>query len=203
MNVAWLPVAWLGLFRDLKESSPDWEEDVELGNTGRYSLLGLFSMFAVSFLLGATIGEIKPAIWVPTNLIPLSETLQVEAGGFYAFITDIFSTVVAVVPGEENMKSIHCILVKTYERFDWADEIPFALQPAMLIGVVVWGVEHVITGQNPLNFAFYVILCGIIMNHMSSMAGSYLANYLTHAGYNIAIICALFISGGYLKLVVS
>jgi len=207
MVVGWIAVSASGLFKEAKESTFDWEEDPDEQTISKWVMLGLIGLFAVTFFMTFIhVGQIPTSwdqlvFWVPTNLYPLQEIqLKAQGGVLYALMFDLFGTWVAVVPGEESLRALFAVFYKAYERFDWAEDLPFALQPFWIAGNGTWAAEHVLAGQNPPIFALNVFLCGELMGTAAAQSGSYVTSWIIHGLFNTIILLAIFLSGGYLAI---
>jgi hypothetical protein len=117
----------------------------------------------------------------------------------YSFVTDLFGTWFSVVPGEESLKMSFAPINKAFDDL----ELPFAFQPASLMGSGVWAVEHVIKGQMPLTFAFSVFIVSLIMDTATAQSGTLLTRWLLHALFNTILLTFNFFSGGFLTIVPS
>jgi len=204
MTVCWL-AAYPRIFKDAASSTPDWNEEPDNAKISLWVIVGLIGLFIVSFImaLGSNLQFWQtPAFWVPTNLTPLSTIPPTENNVLWIFTVNMFGTWMAVVSGEESLKCLFAVLWKAYGRFDWAETIPFALQPFWLAGVGFWAALHVIAGQNPPIFAVNVFICGILMGEAAAESGSYTTAWLIHALFNSIILVAAFLSGGYFSILV-
>ena len=201
MNIAGLFVLVTGVFHDYAEESSDWETEQEPEQVGSWSLIGLALLFVASLFVGFFFGRIQPSIWVPYELYPLSE-IGISPNSFYSFSTDVFGTWFSVVPGEENMKKTFIVLQKVYEDTDIVN-VPFAVQPAILLGNGIWSVEHVFLGQYPMSFMFSVFISGICLDVSSARTGTPLTGWLIHALFNSILLAFGFLAGGFIKLVPS
>jgi len=199
MNIVGLLVMLLGLHEDVTEDSSDWEGEGEEGEREAVStwwLAGSALVFIASVFLGLIFsGQIKSSLWVPTSLFPLALTSPVLLG----FVTDVFGTTFSVVAGEENMKMSFEPLHKVFG----VENIPYAFQPAVMIGRGVWSVEHVIKGQLPYSFGISVFALGIIMDLASAQSGTVLTRWLIHLTYNLSLLTASFLTSGIFTLIPS
>jgi hypothetical protein len=197
MNVAGLIVLLSGLFHDVAEDSTDWNPDADPETITSWWLIGLVGVFLVSLLFGMFItGTLLGGIWVPQNLYPLTVTTPVF---LYSFVTDLFGTWFSVVPGEESLKMSFAPINKAFDDL----ELPFAFQPASLMGSGVWAVEHVIKGQLPLAFAISVFVVSLVMDTATAQTGTPLTKWLIHASFNTILLTASFFIGGFLTIVPS
>jgi len=204
MTVGWI-AAYPTIFRRASQSSFVWNEDPDGSKISVWTVMGLIGIFIVSLITAFfRAGDISkfwenPAFWVPANLYPLSVEQTAQSRGLYNFMTDLFSTWFAVVPGEESLKCLFSVFYRTYEDTDVADA-PFALQPFYIFGNVAWSVEHVLIGQNPFYFGFNVFACGELMGAASAQSGTYLASWIIHGLFNSLILLASFMAGGYIQI---
>lgn len=203
MNLTGLVVLVTGIFHDYAEESSDWEEEQAVDQISSWTLIGLASLFAISLVLSVALGKISFSIDVPFNLYPLQQTPDVVvATPTYNFVSDVFGTWFSVVPGEENMKKTFMVLHTVYADTSLA-EVPFALQPAMLLGNIVWSVEHVFRGQLPLVFAGTVFISGIGMDASTARTGTPLTGWLIHGMFNSILLFSSFLMGGFLTVIPS
>lgn len=201
-----IPLAFKGMVEDVA----DWEEETELPKVGTFTLASVAGIAILSFILGVFTGEMDPAtklpfksaIWVPTMLYPLSTETLATSGGLYSFFMDIFATIFSVVPGEESLVELFSPLFRAYEDFSWASAIPYAFQPAVLIGRVVWATWHIIKGQYPFFFFFTVLGAGIILDYFTAKSGTTLTKRVGHGGWNCLVQVGKFVRGGYLTVTV-
>ena len=208
MTTSWL-AAYPKIFKDASTSSFDWDEDPDERKISLWVIVGLIALFTVTFLMAFFHFEqlnTYSLMWVPSDPYPFKgvkitypflSTAETASGGLWAFTVDVFSTLFAVVTGEESLKSLFSVLWKAYGHLEGADRIPFALQPFWLVGVGFWATEHVIAGQNPPIFALNVFLCGVLMGFASAKSGSAVTMYIIHALYNLTVLFAVLLSGGY------
>jgi hypothetical protein len=189
-------------FSKMKDDIADWEEDPELRKVSVTGLLSVGGIAVISLVLGVFTGRLQSAIWVPTMLYPLSTETAIATGGLFSLLMDLFITVFSVVPGEESLTESFTPLFKAYEQFDWASDIPYCFQPAVLTGRAVWASWHVVKGQYPLFFFVTVLCAGIVLDFLTARSGTTLTKWIGHAGWNIFVIFSTFISEGYLSVTV-
>ena len=188
LTLIWIVIA-PKIFKDTSHESIDWNEQVDFKKVFAFSVIGIAALFTVGFFLSTLLlGQLAPAIWVPSELLPLSVTTI----GFTALVFKLFSTTFAVVPGEESLKASFSVLFLAYKNSWWANKLPFALQPAIMTGVGFWAAEHVVKGQYPLLFVVNVFVAGLIMNFLAAKSGTYLTSWLIHLGYNSVILVSAF-----------
>jgi hypothetical protein len=187
---AWL-IAAPTVFKETAHASVDWNEEIDFKKVLSLSVLGIAALLIIGFAFSTLFfGQISSAIWVPSTLLPLALT----GSGFTVLMSNLFATTFAVVPGEESGKAIFTVLFRAYHNAGWAEKLPFALQPAVMAGVVYWAAEHVAAGQYPLVFALNVFVSGLVMKTLAAQSGTYLTSWIIHLGYNFSILITAFVS---------
>lgn len=202
-QIFWAVIALLGLYTlssgsvdEVTEDSTDWNEGAEPETLMSWTLIGLVGVFVVSLLFGLFLtGSLTSGIWVPQDLLGLS-AMPVF---LFAFVSDVFGTWFSVVPGEESLKLSFAPLHMVFGDRD----LPYALQPATLVGSGVWAIEHVIKGQMPLIFAVSVFFVSIVMDSATAQTGTPLTKFLIHALFNTVLLAFSFFSGGFLSIIPS
>jgi hypothetical protein len=176
------------------EDSSDWEDDEDEPQTlTKWWLIGIVGVFIVSFAFGLVLtNTITSTLWIPMNLLPLA----VSTPQIYGFVTDLFANTFCVVSGEESLVTSFSPLHKVLSL----EGVPFAFQPAVLIGRGFWSVVHVILGQLPMLFAVSVFVVGIVIDLASARTGSRLTGWLLHWAYNCILIIASFLTAGVLTI---
>lgn len=196
-------------FKDTKESSVDWNEETDEVKVGFGTLIGLVGLFGASFFIAVLSGVFDltqvfnySALWVPRDIY-LASQLPIDQSGFYGFALAVFATFFSIIPGEQNLQIMFTPLFKAYEHVDWISNLPFPLQPAIMVGVGVWSAMHTVLGQQPWFFFFTVFFSGLIMMWMSAYSGAYVTAWIVHAVWNLSILTTTFLGGGYLAITVA
>lgn len=195
MSLAGFSTMVTGLFDDVTEDSSDWEdgEDEEPATLVNWWLIGAACAFIISLLSGLVLtSQITSTLWIPMNLFPLG----MSSPQIYGFATDIFANTFSVVPGEESLVTSFSPLHKVLN----IEGLPFAFQPAVLMGRGTWAIEHVIKGQLPLMFAVSVFLVGIMIDLVTARTGTRLTGWLIHWTYNLVLIIVSFLTAGIITL---
>lgn len=190
-NIGGLLVLLLGWFHDMAEASPDWNTEGDAPSISRWTLIGLASLFIISLVMSMFLGQITPSMWVPQELYPLAEEPTPQTT-LVPYLTNVFSTWFSIVPGEGGLIISFSAFHKAYEHSDI--ELPFAFQPALMLGRFLWSVEHVIKGQYPMVFSLNVFASGTAMDVSSAQGGTYLTQYLIHALFNTILLTATFLA---------
>lgn len=194
MSLAGFSTMVTGLFDEVTEDSVDWEDDEdEPATLVNWWLVGTAIVFIVSLVFGLVFtGQITSSLWIPMNLFPLG----MSAPQIYGFATDVFANTFSVVPGEESLVTSFSPLHKVFA----VEGVPFALQPAVLMGRSSWALEHVIKGQLPLLFAVSVFVVGIVIDLVTARTGTRLTGWLIHWTYNLVLIIVSFLTAGIVTL---